>query len=245
MKYNLYLTGGIIRDEFLGLKSKDYDYSVVIENKDDYENPLEAFNEFENLIKEEGYEVFLSTPSCFTIRARFPKGHLNENLTADFVLARKELGYIKGTRTPKVVLGNLKDDITRRDFTVNALAMDIDGNIIDLYKGQEDLKIGILRTPIDAAVSFKDDPLRILRAMRFAVTKKFMFSDEIIEAISTFPHGGMEVVSVERVRDELHKMFMKDTPRSLQLLSWLEGLNPMLHGSLFDGSLKLEPTLKK
>lgn len=245
MRYSLYECGGKIRDEFLGIQSKDIDYSVVIPLEEvESLNMEEVFQRFKEQLLIEGYEIFLETPDCFTIRARFPLGHRHRGLTADFVLARKELGYVKGTRRPKVILGTLEDDLSRRDFTVNALAKDMNGNIVDLYRGQVDLQAGVLRTPLDAAISFKDDPLRILRGIRFAVTKDFMFSDEIIDAIRLFPCNGFEVVSIERVREELHKMFMFNTQRSLQLIAWLEGLNPMLYHSIFS-RIKLEPTLKK
>lgn len=246
MKYILYECGGKIRDEFLGLKSKDIDYTVVLDISNWKNVPMEeVFNSFVEQIKGEGYQVFVETPSCFTVRAKFPKDHVHSGLDADFVLSRKELGYIKGTRQPKVVLGTLEDDLLRRDFTLNALAKDIDGNIIDLYNGQSDLQDRILRTPTDAVVSFNDDPLRILRAMRFSITKGFGFSDEIVNAIELFDVSKMEVVSVERILTELHKMFMFDTAKSLLLMWWLQNRNYMLYEKLINSGIRLEPTLKK
>lgn len=244
MKYELYEVGGKIRDEFLGLRSKDIDYTVVILGRDQY--PIdEVFENFVEQIESEGYQVFVTTPDCFTVRAKFPKDHVHSGQDADFVLARKELGYIKGTRQPEVVLGTLEDDLLRRDFTLNALAKDIEGNIIDLYNGQKDLQDRILRTPTDAVVSFNDDPLRILRAMRFSITKGFGFSDEIVNAIELFDDSKLLVVSVERMQVELHKMFMHDTERSLQLLWWLQQRNYMLYERIIQSGIRLEPTLKK
>lgn len=215
MKYKLYEVGGKIRDEFLGLKSKDIDYSVVIEDMDNY--PIdEVFENFCTQIEIEGYEVFLKTPECFTVRAKFPIDSPHSGLVADFVLARKELGYIKGTRTPKVVLGSLYDDLERRDFTVNAIAKDLDGNLIDPFNGQKDLLNKILRTPKDVAISFNDDPLRILRAMRFAITKNLEWSDEMWRTVEVFEPSKMSVVSLERKREELHKCFKHDTRKLLQ-----------------------------
>ena len=245
MKYELYEVGGKIRDEFLGLKSKDVDYSVVIlDELTDKSLPLLAFENFVYQIETEGFEVFLKTPDCFTVRAMFPKDHKYSGV-ADFVLARKELGYIPNTRTPKVELGTLRDDLERRDFTVNALAKDSDGNIVDYFGGQKDLLSGILRTPVDTAVSFNDDPLRILRAMRFMVTKGFAVSDNIIETIETFNSAKMEVVSTERIREELHKMFHYNTKRTMQILYWLNQINPELHSNIFSRDLWLMPTNKK
>lgn len=244
MKYELYEVGGKIRDEFLGLKSKDIDYSVVLPEDMRDTAPSVVFPLFCAQLQREGYDIFLETPDCFTVRAMFPKDHKHSGV-ADFVLARKELGYIPNTRQPNVVLGTLEDDLERRDFTVNALAKDSDGNIIDCFGGQKDLLGGILRTPIDTGVSFNDDPLRILRAMRFMVTKGFAVSDNIIETIETFNASKMEVVSTERIREELHKMFHFNTKRTMQVLYWLNQINPELHSNIFSRDMWLMPTNKK
>ena len=241
MKYELYEVGGKIRDELLGLQSKDVDYSVVTDRLQ--QDPLTVFYIFEDTLKREGYDVFLSTPECFTIRAMFPKDHQYSGV-ADFVLARKE-EYVQGSRKPTVFLGTLKDDLERRDFTVNALAKDSDGKIVDYFGGRKDLLNGILKTPIDTGVSFNDDPLRILRAMRFMVTKGFAVSDNIIETIETFNVSKMEVVSTERIREELLKMFHFDTKRTMQILYWLNQINPELHSNIFSRDMWLMPTNKK
>lgn len=244
MKYKLYEVGGKIRDEILGLKSKDVDYSVVLEDIE--QDPLVGFNNFLNTIKKEGYKVFLPTPECFTIRAKFPDNHKFSGLVADFVLARKEVGYIPGTRQPIVKLGILEDDLIRRDFTVNSLAKDIDGNIIDLFEGIKDLKDNILRTPTDTAISFNNDPLRIVRAMRFNITKGLDFSDDIWRTISTFDFIKFkETVSKERVREELTKMFMHDTLKTLDMLSTLSKINYLLYSSIMSQGLRLKPTFKE
>src|SRR5690606_30415197 len=103
---------------------------------------------------------------------------------------------------------------------VNALAKDEDGNLIDLFGGQKDLANNILRTPMDASISFNNDPLRIIRALRFMVTKGFAVSDSIIESIQFFDASKMDVVSDERIIQEFHKMFHFDTKRSMQILYW-------------------------
>lgn len=243
MKYIIYECGGKIRDEFLGLKSKDIDYSVVIEGRNQY--PIEeVFENFVDQIKSEGFDVFVETPSCFTVRAKFPKDHKHEGLTADFVLSRRETGYIKGTRQPEVVLGNLYDDLFRRDFTVNAMAKDMDSNIIDPFNGQKDLQDKILRTPGDTAVSFNNDPLRILRAMRFAITKDLEFSDEMWKAIEIFSAKKMKVVSVERIREELLKCFKFDTRRTIEFLRIISLSNYPLYLEILPESIWLEPTTK-
>src|SRR5690606_26965194 len=202
------------------------------------------FNWFVQELEKEQFEIFLKTLDCLTIRAKFPKGHKHSGV-ADFVIARKELGYIHGTRKPNILLGTLEDDLLRRDFTVNALAKSEDGAIIDLFNGQKDLRDKILRTPIDVAVSFNDDPLRILRAMRFAITKGMELSDEIWRALDFFDAKKLSVVSLERKREELFKCFKYDTKSTLRYLDNFKLCNyPLFEEILADG-IWLEPTLKK
>ena len=168
--FKFYEVGGKVRDEILEIESKDVDY-VAVPGEDPLKNISSAhamFRLLEEYLKIEGFEIFLSTPDCFTIRAKFPKDHKYQGV-ADFVMARKEVGYIPGTRTPMVVPGSLYDDLERRDFTLNALAKDEDGKIIDFFNGLKHLKSGQLVTPLDCEVTFNDDPLRILRAIRFCI----------------------------------------------------------------------------
>lgn len=243
MKYTLYAVGGAIRDEFLGIKSKDIDYSVILE---DIDLPInEAFTKFVTQIESEGFKVFTTAAECFTVRAKFPKDHVHSGLDADFVLARKELGYIEGTRQPKVVLGTLEDDLIRRDFTVNTLARSLDGELVNLFNGIEDLKNKVLKTPTDPNITFDDDPLRIIRGVRFGVTKDLEFCDEILTAIKGFDASKMSVVSSERIREELFKCFKFDTLRTLTYLSRIKSLNLSLYEEIFKGDLWLLPTLKK
>ena len=221
MKYKLYECGGCVRDALLNIKSKDIDYSVVFNNTAEFQSPEDAFKFLSEDLKSQGYEIFLETPDCFTIRARFPETSLHKGITADFVIARKELYYPNDSRTPVVELGTLYDDTIRRDFTVNSIAKDFDGNIIDLFDGIKDLNEGILRTPTDAIISLHADPLRILRAFRFKITKHLVFSDDLSNAICNFEVERLELVSTERVREELFKMFKHCTIRSLNLFYWL------------------------
>lgn len=242
MKYKLFEVGGKIRDEILGLDSKDIDYTVVIEDRDQYSDPYGAFVE---QIEKEGFDIFENKRSCFTVRSRFPENHKFAGLTADFVIARKELGYNPESRVPITDYGTLEDDLIRRDFTVNAVAKDIEGYLIDPFNGVSDIMKGILRTPGNTALSFTQDPLRILRAFRFVVTKDFYFSDDILDTIRVFNPERMKVVSVERIRNELRKMFKFDTKRSLQYLRLLEDLNPGLYNAMFKDKLWFEPTLSE
>lgn len=247
MRYELYEVGGRVRDKFLGIPSKDVDYSVVVPHHDGWgDNPDVniVFGLFVNQLRDEGFKIWLTTPDMFTVRAKFPAGHKNEGLDADFVLARKEGDYIVGTRKPKVTLGTLHDDLERRDFTVNAMAEDIDGNIVDPFGGQRDLQQGILRTIGDTAQSFNDDPLRILRMFRFAITKNLNFSGEAVNTIKLFQPTKMNVVSTERIANELERMFKHDTPLTFSYLKWLDDMNPALFRNILRDGMWFLPTMK-
>ena len=180
--FKFYEVGGCVRDEILGLKSKDIDYVAVPSDGllIDVSSAHDMFDILETHLKEEGFEIFLSTPDCFTVRAKFPKGYKYQGV-ADFVMARKEIGYIPDTRQPIIVPGTLYDDLQRRDFTLNALAKDDNGEIIDYFDGMLALENKVLITPLDAKVTMMDDPLRLLRAFRFSITKGFTISPRIWE----------------------------------------------------------------
>lgn len=219
--FTFYEVGGKVRDELLGLQSKDIDYVVVAKTHiiERY-SIIDIFIIFSQYLKEKGYQIFLETPSCYTIRAKFPKGHLHEGIVADFVLARKEIGYKEGTREPIVVPGTLFDDLQRRDFTVNAIAKDLNGVLYDPFNGQEDLKNKILKTPISGDITFSDDPLRLLRAIRFAITKGFKIGLDIDQFILNFDYENkFNVVSEERIREELYKCFRFNTNLTLTFLN--------------------------
>lgn len=244
MKYKLYEVGGKIRDELLGLESKDVDYSVVI-TQTNTKNPEVAFRLLATKLKQEGYKIFQETIDCYTIRALFPKNHEHEGV-ADFVMARKEVDYIKNTRKPILEIGNLYDDLERRDFTVNAIAKDIEtGEIIDPFNGQADLKEMMLKCPINPMKSLSDDPLRILRAFRFAVTKGFSIDDDVMKVIQNFDVSKMSVVSTERIVVELTKCFKYDTHETLVILNVIREVNRELYNYILKCGFWLEPTTKK
>jgi tRNA nucleotidyltransferase/poly(A) polymerase len=182
----------------------------------------------------------------FTIRAKFPKGDPNEGLVADFVMARKEVGYVEGTRRPILVLGTLEDDLIRRDFTLNAMAVDEDGNLIDLFDGRKDLSLGILRTPLPAEQTMMDDPLRFLRALRFSITKGFSITPSIFEAMTQpdILEKLEKVVSAERIRDEVFKMMKADTVKTLELFREVEVILPGFTALVFGRGLWLKPTFE-
>jgi tRNA nucleotidyltransferase/poly(A) polymerase len=240
--FKFYEVGGKIRDEILGLQSKDVDYVAVPSESllEKYKSAHEMFVVLETFLLNEKFEIFLSTPDCFTIRAKFPKDHKYQGV-ADFVMARKEIGYVEGTRTPIVIPGTLKDDLERRDFTVNAMAKGDDGKIIDLFDGMNDLKRMVLITPLPPEQTFNDDPLRVLRAVRFAITKGFSlkFLDYYINNYDY--ENKMGVVSSERIREELFKCFKHDTMGTLDMLNDY----PTLKRYIFENKLMwLKPTME-
>ena len=255
--FKFYEVGGKIRDELLGLTNKDVDYVAVpseelLRNIEEaqclvdgiYPNTTNAvFTMLESHLRKEGFEIFLVTPDCYTIRAKFPGGYKYQGV-ADFVMARKEVGYVPGTRTPIVEPGNLYDDLSRRDFTINAMAKDPDtGKIIDYFYGKHDIKNALIRTPLDPVTTFDDDPLRILRAIRFAVTKRFTIEQTTWQAMVLYDYDSkMPVVSEERIREELIKCFSCNTIRTLTYLDYL----PRLRDYIFSKTnLWLKPTNEK
>jgi tRNA nucleotidyltransferase/poly(A) polymerase len=246
--FKFYEVGGCVRDEILMLKSKDIDY-VAVPSEDllkDVSSAHTMFNILEGYLKEEGFELFLGTPDCFTIRAKFPKGHKYEGV-ADFVMARKEIGYIPDTRQPMVVPGTLYDDLERRDFTLNALAKDENGEIIDYFNGLKALECGVLITPLLAEKTMLDDPLRLLRAFRFSITKGFVISTPIMLTCSmdSVVEKLEQVVSQERIRDEVFKMMKHDTLKTLELFEKIRTLNPRLLEIMFGRGMWLKPTTEQ
>ena len=238
----IFKVGGCVRDKLLGLESKDIDFTFVL---DDERTVEEGFEIMKDWLDDHGFTIFLSTPECFTIRAKFPSGHKNEGMVADFVLARKEVGYEEGTRRPILEIGTLEDDLIRRDFTVNAIAEDEDGMLIDPFGGGQDIIDGVLRTPMDPMVTLMDDPLRILRAFRFSLTKNFLMDEKLQAAISQREAWDKMklVVSQERIREELTKCFKHDTISTLGMLFVIEEQIPgVVADILLANGLWLKPT---
>lgn len=241
----LYKVGGCVRDSLLGIDSKDIDFTFVLDNLN--LSVEQGFLEMESWMRTEGFQIFLSTPDMFTIRAKFPKGDPNEGLVADFVMARKEIGYVEGTRRPILVLGTLEDDLIRRDFTLNAMAVDEDGNLIDLFDGRWALENRILITPLDPSKTFLDDPLRMLRALRFSITKGFTIAPTVWAAM--FIPGLLDklelVVSAERIREEVYKMMKADTVKTMRLFAEMDKIEPRFTEIVFGRSMWLKPTFEQ
>ena len=137
-----------------------------------------------------------------------------DGMEVEFVGARKE-SYDRNSRKPVVENGTLEDDISRRDFTINAMAISLNaedfGTLIDRYNGIADMEELLLRTPLDPDITYSDDPLRMMRAVRFASQLKFFIEPESFEAIKRNAHR-IKIVSMERVTEELNKIILSSKP---------------------------------
>lgn len=138
----------------------------------------------------------------------------HEDLELEFVGARKE-SYDRTSRKPTVENGTLEDDQNRRDFTINTLALCLNqdrfGELIDPFGGMKDLENGIIKTPLEPNVTYSDDPLRMMRAIRFATQLDFSIETKSLEALSNNAHR-LSIVSKERIIDELNKIILSDRP---------------------------------
>jgi len=187
----VYAVGGYVRDQILGLSSDEIDF-VVVGN---------AMLFADHLKKCLGLKKITRYARFGTFMARYGGYNL------EFVNARRE-SYDTNSRNPVTEIATLEEDIRRRDFTINTLAMDISGSnfgeIIDTFNGQDDIKNGIIRTPLEPDKTFYDDPLRMMRAIRFAARLDFAIDPYTFEGIQKNAHR-LKIISPERIRDEFTK----------------------------------------
>lgn len=226
MTIQIYKVGGAVRDEFLGVKSKDIDFAV--------EAP--SYDAMRDYIAERG-KIFLEKPEFFTIRAKL------DGVDADFVLCRKEHGYTDGRRPDLVTAGDIYDDLSRRDFTVNAMAIRMsDGEIFDPHCGKADLSDRMLRCVGAAEERFTEDSLRMLRAIRFSITKGFELEYEIKACLKDPTMVSLLAnVSKERIREELNRTMKFDTLATLKMFERFPALRDVVFS---DRSLWFEATNK-
>jgi tRNA nucleotidyltransferase (CCA-adding enzyme) len=234
----MFLVGGIVRDTLIGLRPKDHDFTVVLP-----EGTPDPFAYMRARLEARGVEVFVETPEFLTIRGRFARDDATyPSVAGDFVLARKDSAGSDGRRPDFVTPGTLADDLARRDFTVNAMAFAPDGSLIDLFNGRADLDARVLRFVGDPMTRIREDALRVMRALRFCVTKGFMLAPETEAAISD-PSVPVLLsrVSEERRADELSRMFRFDTEASLDALTTIP---TALRAAIFAGRVRLDSTLR-
>lgn len=242
----IYEVGGAVRDRIMGLPSKDIDFTVVLNPEVIAVNstyPV-AFSYMAAVLGSLGFETFLSNSEFGTIRARFPRGDTTYGkLTADFVLARKD-GPSKDGRRPDYVLpGRLYDDLGRRDFTINAMAMNQWGNLIDPFLGRGDINNRLLRFVGDPMTRLREDGLRALRAIRFMVTKNLgPVLETRVALLDPETATLLSGVSEDRRRDELDKAFRHDSIRTMEILQ--HEMSPEFVAACFEGRLRLSATLK-
>ena len=207
MDRECYVVGGFVRDRLLGRPSKDIDFVTVGSGLELAETVAERLGKGTHLAMFRNFGT-----------ANIRRG----DLELEFVGARKE-SYNRNSRKPVVETGTLEDDLSRRDFTINALAASVKeenfGEIIDMFHGLEDLEGGIIRTPLDPDITFSDDPLRMLRAVRFACQLDFKIHPETFESIRRNADR-LEIISMERIKDEMGKIMRSPKPSiGLNLLS--------------------------
>lgn len=198
-KKEAFVIGGFVRDMLLQRPSKDIDIVVV-------GSGIELAGKVATAIGKN---------TKVTVFKRFGTAMLRYNdLEIEFVGARKE-SYNEDSRKPVVENGTLEDDQNRRDFTINALALSLNkhnyGELIDPFGGLRDLENQIIRTPLDPHITFSDDPLRMIRGIRFSAQLHFQIEPKTFAAIKK-NHSRINIVSFERISDELHKIMMSDQP---------------------------------
>ena len=194
-----YVVGGYVRDLFLERPSNDIDVVVV-------GSGIQVASELKAVL---GKKAHLSVFRNFgTAQVKY------KHTEVEFVGARRE-SYSHDSRKPVVEDGTLEDDQNRRDFTINALAVCLNkarfGELVDPFDGVDDLWDGIIRTPLDPDVTFSDDPLRMMRCVRFATQLNFFIEDETFEALERNAER-IKIISGERIEEELNKIMMTPTP---------------------------------
>jgi poly(A) polymerase len=202
---SVYVVGGYVRDLYLGIDGFDIDFVVI----------GDAIEFCKELKKKTNARSLVTYPRFGTCMLQY------ENHKLEFVTARSEI-YQQNSRKPEVKRANLLSDLSRRDFTINTLAMDIHpdrfGKIIDPHDGIEDLEAGIIRTPLEPEQTFSDDPLRMMRAIRFSTRLNFPIDPKTSAAI-TKKADRLKIISQERITTEFNKILLSEKPsQGIELL---------------------------
>lgn len=195
---NVYIVGGFVRDIILDRERSEVDLLVVGDG-------VEFAEELSQRLK----------VKCVNVFKNFGTAHFHySGVDFEFVGARKE-SYHRNSRNPKVTGGTFEDDINRRDFTINTLAVSLNeenfGEMIDTFGGYKAIKDKIIKTPLDPLETFDDDPLRIMRAFRFASQLNFKIDNQLLKSAEKLSKR-LRIVSQERITDELLKILSSDKP---------------------------------
>ncbi len=216
-----YVIGGFVRDFLLQRDSGAKDIDIVTVG-----SGIELAKKVAQLLPTNPKVQIFKTYGTAMLRFKY--------LEIEFVGARKE-SYKENSRNPKVEQGTLQDDQNRRDFTINTMALSLNeadyGKLLDPFNGVEDLKSGIIRTPLDPTITYSDDPLRMMRAIRFASQLNFTIEQKSLDAI-TKNATRIDIITQERIVVELDKILMSGTPsigfRLLEQTKLLERFLPEL-----------------
>lgn len=211
-----YVIGGFVRDHILQRgTAKDIDIVAV-------GSGIELAKEVSRLLPGNPKIQIFKTYGTAMLKA--------DDIEVEFVGARKE-SYRENSRNPIVENGTLQDDQDRRDFTINALALNLSkdnfGDILDPFNGLEDLRSKIIRTPLDPDITYSDDPLRMMRAIRFATQLNFKIEEKSLKAI-TKNKDRIKIITKERIVDELNKILLSEKPSVGFLLLEKTGLLPYI-----------------
>ncbi len=195
--YKIYIVGGYVRDYFLERQRTDFDFTIVGDSI-----------AFAKLLAKKFKTKAVLYPKFRTAMVPI------DNQKFEFVGTRKEI-YEADSRDPIVDEGTLEDDLKRRDFTCNAIAVSLNkeefGNVVDIFNSKRDLENGLLRTPLDPYRTFNDDPLRMLRAVRFASQLGFTIEEPELRSITHIAER-INIISIERIRDEFLKILASNKP---------------------------------
>ena len=209
LKYECYVVGGFVRDLLLNRDNDDIDVVVVGKGVEMAKTYVKYLRGWGRNVKYSFFENF----GTAQVKVDDPE---YGDLEVEFVGARKE-SYDRGSRKPIVEEGTLRDDQLRRDFTINAMAICLNadrfGELVDPFDGVGDLQREIIRTPVDPDITFSDDPLRQLRAIRFAAKLGFQIEGSTFEGIKRNAYR-IEIISEERINVELMKILASDNPVS-------------------------------
>lgn len=216
-----YLIGGFVRDKLLNRNTKDMDIVCVGDG-------IALAHKVAALLDPSPKVNFFKTYGTAQIR--------HKDLEIEFVGARKE-SYRQHSRNPEVEPGSLEDDQLRRDFTINALAISLNeadfGTLLDPFNGRQDMADKLIRTPLDPAQTFSDDPLRMMRAIRFASQLHFTIVPETLQAIRENADR-IKIITQERITDELNKIMLSSKPSIGLDLLYQTGLLKIIFPQMVD-----------